>query len=561
LGEDYAFTAADAQIRFLQENVPEHAKLFVVSGGGDFWLRRLREGPHKDKVATWEIRTSLSEAEAKHWATVSAAHQKPSLVWIVFFHDGPLQNVPDPTTGRPGFFDWSFELLQILSYLVSHRAEVVYTAEDAFNPCLDEEFDGYVWPVPGPGMFAKMLEKIMYPYDKEKMHCLGKGGNKGSSYMMEHAIDLLKRQGHSGDRNKIMIIGDRFDTDIRGGLSVGIKTCLIETGCHLMRMQSFYKCDIAHFVAQDLAHMCTRILPGGSPISSSRSTSRDGFSSALLLRIWMLSQGNIHGNTGVQGLSLGECLRKFYDNAAKAQPGISIEQSCNALCQLECELTSEEVERRLTLLGHTGKLISFKVFSVLVRDALNDLGHRPQSPPFSSDSRAHTPDCSPTTDPAVAPKARVPPTGYFLPMNVQQGQSDAQLDCFFTETGRRGEPVILTASTKKLDLRQERKRETKPVQALPTTRGKAQPVGPINLPPLSPEVPQRPLPLRRRRLGFPNPLSSMDSLTSSMRSKAPAPRRSFASCGCSSNSSHGTSPGAGHQAASPAGTKMDCSHV
>ena len=41
---------------------------------------------------------------------------------------------------------------------------------------------------------------------------------------------MLREQGHSGNLDEVMIIGDRFDTDIRAGLSVGIQTCLVLTG-------------------------------------------------------------------------------------------------------------------------------------------------------------------------------------------------------------------------------------------------------------------------------------------------------------------------------------------
>ena len=47
-------------------------------------------------------------------------------------------------------------------------------------------------------MFAEMVKKIMYPQGRDKVHCLGKGGNRGATYMMETAIDMLIQQGHSG---------------------------------------------------------------------------------------------------------------------------------------------------------------------------------------------------------------------------------------------------------------------------------------------------------------------------------------------------------------------------
>ena len=33
--------------------------------------------------------------------------------------------------------------------------------------------------------------------------------------MIDRAIQMLKAQGHSGERDAIVVIGDRFDTDVR----------------------------------------------------------------------------------------------------------------------------------------------------------------------------------------------------------------------------------------------------------------------------------------------------------------------------------------------------------
>ena len=50
------------------------------------------------------------------------------------------------------------------SYMLSHGAELVVTAEDAFNPSVDpDNHPQSVFPLPGPGMFAAMFRKLMYP--------------------------------------------------------------------------------------------------------------------------------------------------------------------------------------------------------------------------------------------------------------------------------------------------------------------------------------------------------------------------------------------------------------
>ena len=217
------YTAAEATIDFMADSIPEGAHVFVVTGGGNFWQGLLQERC-PEKTATWELRTQLSEEEAKRWSTIAAAHPRVPLVWVVMFVDGPLSNCPDPKTGLPSPADWSYDLIRSLSYILGHGAQLVYTADDASNPATDDAFGGYVWPQPGPGMFAKMLMAIIPPRARHRVHCLGKGGDDGRKYMMERAINMLIEQGHDGDRSKICMVGDRFDTDIRGGRSVGVKT-------------------------------------------------------------------------------------------------------------------------------------------------------------------------------------------------------------------------------------------------------------------------------------------------------------------------------------------------
>ena len=102
-------------------------------------------------------------------------------------------------------------------------------------------------------MFAEMLKKIMYPQGRHSFSCAGKGGNAGGTFMMEAAIEMLRAQGHSGDRSKIMMVGDRFDTDVRGGLSASLRTCLVESGCHTKSCQRYYRADPADYCVASVA--------------------------------------------------------------------------------------------------------------------------------------------------------------------------------------------------------------------------------------------------------------------------------------------------------------------
>ena len=95
---------------------------------------------------------------------------------------------------------------------------------------------------------------------------------------------MLMEQGHSGDRSTIMMVGDRFDTDIRAGRSAGIRTCLVESGAHKACQQREYPDDLADFIADGLGamHALTH-----SPQLELPMVMRQP------LRLWVLSFGNV----------------------------------------------------------------------------------------------------------------------------------------------------------------------------------------------------------------------------------------------------------------------------
>jgi len=245
-------TACEAQADYLLDHVPAGARILVLSSTSvwldDLRTRRGAEGARL--VATWTICTTISEEQAKDWAVVAAADE--AAVWVALFCDGCIESVRCPTTGCEGFDDWGFSVIYCASLLISHGAQLVYTASDAFNPSSDPRYPDKIFPLPGPGMFAAMLLKLMWPRRRHAAHCAGKGGNVGTEYMMERGISMLRDQGHSGNLNEILMVGDRFDTDVRGGLSVGIHTCLVLTGCHSLDDQEFYRADQASYFSDSV---------------------------------------------------------------------------------------------------------------------------------------------------------------------------------------------------------------------------------------------------------------------------------------------------------------------
>merc|ERR1712137_847332 len=86
----------------------------------------------------------------------------------------------------------------------------------------------------------------MPPLSSTRTFCCGKGGNIG----------------HSGVRDDIMIVGDRFDTDIRAGVLAGIKSCLIESGEHSLDVADAFPTDLPSFTAKSIADILPRESPG-----------------------------------------------------------------------------------------------------------------------------------------------------------------------------------------------------------------------------------------------------------------------------------------------------------
>ena len=100
-----------------------------------------------------------------------------------------------------------------------------------------------------------MLRPVVPLESQDRILCCGKGGNVGASFMMEQAIEMLKQQGHSGERDTIMTVGDRFGTDVRGAAHAGLKSCLVESGCEQIRQQDFYPTDRATYWAPSVDYI------------------------------------------------------------------------------------------------------------------------------------------------------------------------------------------------------------------------------------------------------------------------------------------------------------------
>ena len=252
--------------------------------------------------------------------------------------DGGLGGLIDETSGERGFDDWGFEVIKYAGFLLSHGAQFVYTADDAFNPSVDPKHPGLVFPLPGPGMFANMMKTLMFPHGRHAVSCVGKGGKAGATYMMERARQMLIAQGHSGDPSRIMMVGDRYDTDVRAGLAVGFQTCLVLTGCHTLRCQQYYRAEAAHFYAPGVLGLVpsteasteaasqsdVAAVAGAGPLLSATGEEASPLENpAEMLQLWLLRQnGSLQrGSAEHTRTTLRATLRAIFDAIDKDGSG------------------------------------------------------------------------------------------------------------------------------------------------------------------------------------------------------------------------------------------------
>jgi len=337
---DHIYTAAEAQIDMMAYALPMNARLFVLSGfakAADLWRELEHETDKVDKIkgytnrfASWEIKTALSLEEAQNWGVEAmsekdAAGGKGIPTYVVMFVDGtiaatdPLEGhklqqdpIPakcgknskgqiikiekEPKTAACYESDWSFNLFTKVSAILGpgthdSGATLIYTADDPYNPTrvpVAGFKEKQTFPLPGPGMFANIFRKMMYP-NWHRIWCAGKGGSKqngeikgGSdtrtdeaqiTHMYGNALKRLAKQkfGHYKNLNEtmhyairdpetniaenIVMIGDRFDTDIAGGKSAKLKTILVTSGTHQETNQKDYPNTQATWYAPNLGEL------------------------------------------------------------------------------------------------------------------------------------------------------------------------------------------------------------------------------------------------------------------------------------------------------------------
>ena len=112
---------------------------------------------------------------------------------------------------------------------------------------------------PGPGVFLYAVRSLVS--DSSRIRVVGKGGNDDRGFA-DCAMRALRAQGYRGTNRRVMVVGDRFDTDVRIGRCYGWSTCLVESGCHTHDMHAtLFPSDVADAVASSVRDLAETNLP------------------------------------------------------------------------------------------------------------------------------------------------------------------------------------------------------------------------------------------------------------------------------------------------------------
>ncbi|EOD08349.1 hypothetical protein EMIHUDRAFT_217475 [Emiliania huxleyi CCMP1516] len=332
-----------------------------IEGAAEFYAAVLRHKPHVFLSNTGAKGADGVRAKLSRNGIILGPGSQERHIWTAtqaqcrFLAD----TLPPAARGFAGFADWSYDVIKKTSFLLSHGAHLIATAEDAFNPSTDN------MPLPGPGMFCAMFRALLHPSGGDRIHVCGKGGGQGS----EHTMWSGER---ARDRSRVLIVGDRFDTDVRAGSLAGVRTCLVESGCHQHALQPHFADAPAEFVAASVASLIPphrrhdpserprtvafdlcqprvaimarpgSISPVGTPpVTRQASDSTGGATegaSAAGLRAWRLGAGNmVYWHTGEGPADHGSAvplilaLRSFFEERAAPEDGLATVSARDAL--------------------------------------------------------------------------------------------------------------------------------------------------------------------------------------------------------------------------------------
>lgn len=113
-------------------------------------------------------------------------------------------------------FDWNQDINKAVNLLRLHNIPVIVSNTDRYYPVSKREVAIAI------GGIANMVEDIV----GKSFIRFGKPDAQMFIFAYEHSVD----QGGTGDKNKILMVGDTLSTDILGGNKFGLDTVLVLTG-------------------------------------------------------------------------------------------------------------------------------------------------------------------------------------------------------------------------------------------------------------------------------------------------------------------------------------------
>lgn len=182
------------------------------------------------EASRFDVRTV--GARVGPWSPLDLSSEPPddaSDVCIAVFSDGAVDDYCATVTAVGAW--------------VSRGAHLWVTSLDS---SVAESVHGRVRRRPGPGVFVDAVRAVA----DVRVRAFGKGG--ADEALGRATMGLLQAQGFRGSSRQVMMVGDRFDTDVRTGGRNGWRTCLVESGCHTECDAALFPSDVADVIAVSL---------------------------------------------------------------------------------------------------------------------------------------------------------------------------------------------------------------------------------------------------------------------------------------------------------------------
>lgn len=174
------------------------------------------------------------------------------------YHDAPPDDASDVCVAvfSDGYLPEFCLAVMAIGAWVTRGAHLWVTSSD--ESVATRASDGRAVLRPGPGAIVQAVRCVV-PRPMRRVRTFGKGGDDPT--LAESVLEVLHRQGFRGSPRDVLMVGDRFDTDVRAGRRCGWSTCLVESGCHTLEDARMYPADVADTVASSIGDLLAQRSP------------------------------------------------------------------------------------------------------------------------------------------------------------------------------------------------------------------------------------------------------------------------------------------------------------